>query len=371
MTIKKLSLTLVTLTTLVLAPLTTFASPLDKPREALELDTAITLAISNSTTIQNLTENIPQSQTDLNRTENLPNFSSLNTIVAWQADVMTQRARVAANIANAAAQRDTLGFIVTQHFANIAQLETNLTLFDQQLDLTEQNLNISRLQSELGIISELDYLLADLSFNELLLNRTNLESAVVQAHMDLNRLLGLDETLIHDITFDPTYELLPPQVNLTGFINTQRQNHINVRQAVALQEVAIFNLENFSLNVTADGIIMPGNAGAPTRAQRQLELNEATRNVTAARNQITVHLQDTYTAIRELEHNLETAAIELADLKNNLATATVQLEVGSILPITLDNIALQIANKEADIRQMHVNHALLVMQFRNPNILVF
>ena len=342
-------------------------------RQPLTLRRAIDRATSNSSAIATLNEDTPLSEDELERAENagLPD-TEFSSIVNWQSNIMLQRAKLAANLSNATAQRDTLGFIVTQHFANIVNTEKALEIFDEQIRLSEKNLEILALQSSVGVIPELDYLLAQISLDELFLNRETMANAVVTAHMELNRLIGVDENLIHEIEFAPEFEPLPALTNVTGHINAQRNNHINVRNARNLVEIASYNLDNFTLATNPNtGEVLPGNGGQPTRAQREIDVANANRELSAQRNNVTRHLQDTYDNIRALEHNIQTSHIELTDLYQSLEIARVQLEVGMILPITIDNINLQISRQKEQIRQQEIDHHLLVLQFRNPNILVF
>ena len=373
--LKKISVATLALI-LYLSPTTTYAN---EPRP-LTLQQAQNRAINNSSALASMGENIEISRDELERNQDrFPGSQGgFIGIINWQSGLMLQQASIAASVNNIPAQHYTLGFIVAIHFTNIFTLEQSLILFDKQLDLQYTNFNITRVQHELNMVSELDYLLATLAYNEMLINRQNIEASITQAHRELNRLIGVDENIIHELIWETSYEVMPNIVNFTGRLNHQRQNHINVRQALDMQRVAQFNLDNHMTPFDPiTGTPMPGGFDpesgtmVPTRAQREIELNNASRRVSEERDRITRHIQDTYSNIRLLEHNIQTAHMELEEAYRNLEIATLQLELGMITPVTLNSLNLQIAHAKEQIRQQELNHLLLVMQFQNPNILVF
>ena len=344
------------------------------PSHTLTLRQATERAQRNSTALRTLTEDVDMAREELDRTQSLfPGSGNMIEVVNWQTNLLRQQANITAHIQNIDAQRATAEFLALSHFANIFTAENQLVLFDQQMALTYQNLTILRAQQALGLASELDYLLATLSFEEMATTREQIVSSIAGAHRELNRLMGtVDEDRIHTILWELEHETVAPVRNLQGLINHQRQNHINVRQAQELQRVAEFQVDNFITPTNpVTGEVIPGNAGLPTREQRQIAVNDATRQLVAARNQISTHLQDTYTNIRLTEHHIQTAHMELENITDNLAIALVQLSLGMVLPVTIDSLELQIANHKEQIRQLEMNHYLLVMQFQNPNILVF
>jgi len=234
--------------------------------------------------------------------------------------------------------------------------------------LDRRDLEIIRLKLQLGMMSENQYVLATIGHERLLHDRIALENALLEAHRELNRLMGASVEIIHNLIYDWEFEELPATTNLRGHINFSVDNSPSVVQARRQMEAARFELDNHRPQVDMiTGSIIPTGT---TRAEREVHYSQASRDVRQARENMENTVIDLYHQIRDTELRLE-------GLKLQLLTATVNYElnetlysVGQITRHDLNWLRHNVIALEEQVRRLEVQHTLWVMQFENPNIAV-
>ena len=346
---------------------------LDRSAAAVELplltiEEATRRAISNSLALRAMQDNIILSEESSQRVRDqmFRPMVDVTQVIAWQANLMRAEAARAASLNNIDAQRDTLEFIVHRHFANIVMAENEIILFESSLNLARRDIDIMRVKLELGMVSAAEYNIANLNYEALLNERTALQNALLDAHRELNRLIGLPEDRVHRIEYTVDFEPLPSAFNLVGHISHSVANNVHVVNARGQSATARFEYENHRSQVDMiTGMVIPGG---PTRTEREIAYTQASRDAREARDRVENMVNDMYNQINSLELSINTLHIQLRLAYAELSLRSALFEAGQITRTELDRLEHNMITLEENIRRLEVNHSLVVMQFLNPNI---
>lgn len=337
----------------------------------LTIDQARQRAVQTNRNLRTLAENLELSQDAFQRSEDqrltmpVPNMQAL---IEAQASSMDARVGINQQRLESDILRGTIDFVVANYFANIYMALNELELYEKNIALMVSELSILRALVSVGFSSPSEYQIAAMQKELVIHNRQNLVNAIEQAHIALNRLIGVPLDRRHNLVFDLSYQDFEELVviNMTGFINHQRQTHSNVVQAQSAANVDAFLLENHLVPVDPmTGLPIPGHT---TESERIAQYRQSSRITANARDSIERHIQDQYIDIRRLEQNIQTMLIELEDLNNLIPLLQTQLKVGEILPIELERHSFTIATLENEIKNSKLQHNIAVRLFRNPAI---
>ena len=335
---------------------------------SLTVDQAAARAVNRSRELRTLGEDAYLAQLNRDFLQNrlgVQNFNTVTEFITHQADIMAENARRAAYLRNANAQRDTIHFLVANHFANILVAEGELYLYDARLSIMTQEQAMLAIKVEVGAASLLEYQMATLALETALHNRQALVNSINQAHLELNRLMGAPSDRIHQLIFEIAYEPLVV-INFNGHINHQRQNHALVLEAQANADIHRFRLSNHRIEIDPQtGYPLPGQL---SRDELIIFVNQAARNVIDTRLTVETHITETYHQIRQLEQDINTINLRLQDLYNHGEILQTRLAIGEIIPLEIARHNLDVLTLHENMRRIKANHHLLVMQFRNPNI---
>ena len=347
---------------------------------SLTISQATSRAVQRHRDLRTLSENLQLAEEAFDRAETQRTSLApldFQAFIDGHANAMQARVDMNQQAIDARVLRGTIGFIVTNYFAQLYMAQAELNLFDQELALIDSELAILRALVSVGFASVLDYELAVMERELVEHNRAHLVNAMEQAHVRLNRFTGspLDRrhTLVFDLA-DKAFEELVV-INMQGMINHQRQTHASVQQARAITDIYLFRLESHAFPVdplTGEQIIGYFNplTGQPIPQDTELlaQMRQASRVTADARDAIERHLQDQYVAIRRLEQQIRSLQLASEELHLQTEILQTQLQVGEILPIELERHALAIARLANELQNSKIQHHIAVMRFRNPDI---
>ena len=334
----------------------------------LTIQEATTRAVNNSRGIRNTQDSITLLEEGEQRIREIiwdTPVMPTATFIEMQANMMRLDANRAVSLSSITAQRETLGFIVTNHFANITMAQNELALFEESLLLLERDVASVRLMQNLGMAShaQLDQLLA--SQRQAENNRVNLELSLDAAFRELNRIMGSRQNERYHLVFEPHFQSVSA-LNLTHYIQLHQNNSLQIEQAQNQLRIARFEHDNHAVPfnpITSEVIV-----GGPTRNERAVAVTQANREVTNAREQVENNVIDLHNNIRNLEIAIESMQLQLGILEQSLAISQLQYSVGHLTAIELNRAKLSLAELQENIRRQQVNHHLMVMQLTNPNI---
>jgi|GEM_PF-1209274 len=325
-------------------------------------------ASDNSSAIRNTQDNIVASREQEQRMRNDMVQASDNLSAFLNASVALMQSQMQRALADDSinVQRDTIHFLVTNHFANIVRAEKALELYDANLAMAERDIIVMEVMVDLGLESQASLNLARANFERTVNERVNLMNSIDEGHRELNRLMGVPLDRRHNLIFDIEFQELG-EVNLSRYISNHSRNNMNVRQANANLDVAQLQLDNHMTPIDMQtGIILPGGV---SRDERIVGVNVAARAVQDARSDTESNVVSVHTQIRNIEALINSAESQLESMQVELNILNTRLALGQITPIEVDRYRLGMMELEEQIRQLKVSHSLTVMQLRNPNIL--
>lgn len=336
----------------------------------LTIEEATRLAINNSTAIRNLQDNIALTRENEQRIrdtmwaqQNIQAFE----FVQMQANLMRADASRAVHITNLNAQRETLSFIVRQHFSNIILAQKELELSDKDIAIMLQNLEIHRVMSSVGMASDAQLNTILSTYNQALHNRANLVSSLDNAFRELNRLMGTNQNNVYSLVFEPNFQPIG-NININDYIRLHQNNNSQIENATRQATIASFELEHHGQNFNPiTGEVIPGGT---TRHEREIAVTQANRNLDQLRETVENNVVTLHNNINNLELQINSAQLQLEILLQELSVLEIQYQVGQVTPITLNRKALEIYRLQETLRRHKVNHSLLVMRLTNPNIVV-
>ena len=345
-------------------PFTAFANELP----TLTLEEATRRAINNSTAIRNFQDNITLSRENEQRIRDIfwetPVWST-SEFVRMQADLMRMDAGRAVNLSSITAQRETLGFIVANHFSNITMAQNELALFDKELALMAQDLEMLRVRQSLGMASQTQLSIAQNGHQQALNNRVNLVSSIDASFRELNRLMGASQGNVYELVFELPFEPLQ-NVSINHYVRLHQNNDVQVEQASRQLSIARFELDNHGLRFDPlTGIVIPGGT---TRTEREITVTQANRDLEQARESVENNVIDLYNNILNLQLAIQATSLQINILLQELEVLQVQYYVGHLTRIEIDRAVSEIYNLQETLRRQETNHSLMVMQLTNPNI---
>ena len=346
-------------------------SALAEELPVLTLQEASRRAVNNSNAIRNANDSFVSIDENYERTRDMffmpMQFSNdIQQIQTGLRNLETQRTNLSDSIA---VQRQALEFLVLSHFVDITLAEEALYLFNNHnLPLVRRDLAILNTMVMLGLSTPAERSIAELNHNMLLQNRVNLENAISDARVELNRLMGVSTDRLYNLDFEIEFAPLPNNFDLARHVRTQRDRSFAIDQAVRSLDLARFELDNHTLNFNMHtGMVMPNSV---TRDERQASVNIAQRNVSDSRTQVEHAITDLYHTLRRIEHGIATLELRLLSLHQEREILEARLSVGQITQLELDRQDFAILTLQNDIQQQKAMHGILTVQFNNSNLLM-
>ncbi|MCL1996863.1 MAG: TolC family protein [Defluviitaleaceae bacterium] len=344
-------------------PSVAFANP------TLTIEEATRRAINNSNAIRNSQDNVTLTRENEQRMRDvfwqLPTWTG-SDFIRFQADIMRIEAGRAVTLNSITAQRETLGFIVANHFANIVMAQNELVLFDENLVIMRQDIEMLQTMETLGMASGTQLRIAQNGYQQALHNRANLIASIETAFRELNRLMGTNQNNIYDLVFEQNFEPLQ-DIDIERYIRLHQNSDIQVDNAVRQLSIARFELNSHG-GEPFNRITGTGEPGAITRTERELAVTQGNRDLEAARESVENNVIDLHNNILSLELAIQGTELQISILAQELLVMEVQYYVGHLIKIELDRTVLEMYNLQETLRRHKVNHGLLVMQLTNPSI---
>ena len=336
----------------------------------LSVAQATTRAINNSAAIRNLEDTISLTREGEQRIRDVfwasPFFSTAD-FVSMQSTLMRQEAARAVSQESITVQRATLEFLVANHFSNIIMAQNELKLFDENLAIMEQDLNILQVMVSLGMASASQYNLMASGVDQARHSRAQLQTTIDTAFRELNRLMGTSQTNIYNLIFEIEFNPLE-EINLARYIANHTRDNVGILNARNQLSIAQFELNNHTGRFDPiTGEVLPDTV---TRGEREIFVNQARRDLNDTIQNVENAVADIYTQIRQIELAIEATTIEMAILLLELSVLEVQYYIGHITRLDIDKAYADINRLEEQQRRQKVNHSLLVMQLVNSNIAI-
>ena len=190
----------------------------------LTVKEAASIAINSNIELLNLSEDKEQNQTDYDNAKNNLIFSSTETEYLNYATTMLQSSLSSASYTkDEKLKKEQIELSITEYFSNIIAAEKSLKLYDDQLELDKQELNIALVKKNLGLMSDTEYNSIKNAYDQSMLNRNSRSIAIDNAYIALNKLMNRDLDNRYDLELDLSYKELGA-VSLSGTIKQATDN---------------------------------------------------------------------------------------------------------------------------------------------------
>ncbi len=255
--------------------------------------------------------------------------------------------------------KEQIRHTIEGYFADIEAAQNSLAIYDENLDLAKRNLEISKKQYELGVLSQTAYDTAVDNYNAVVTGKSALETTLESKYAALNTLCEYNVAAIYPIEItDWEYAEIDPTSLDKQVATATSSTNLNIRLLENNVEVAQYELDLHSDLYSAD-----------TRLQKQAALFTATSTLNDTKLQYEAAEKTLYNNITVLEKNHKSLTDQLTTLNNTMNVYEKQFQLGQITQLQLDTYRYNVKDLNNKIRENENQHHLLAAQYNNPNLL--
>ncbi len=329
----------------------------DLDRESLTVEDAVEKAVKYSKTIKNLSENSEITDENIKSiTSNLISSNEPAQIVNFAIQLKEARNTIENNKLNAEAEKQNIELSVISFFASVLNAERNIELFEDEIAIAEKELKADEVKTNLGLLSKNDFENQKIEYNKKLKERDSLQISIDEAYVSLNKVLGNELDKKYNLVLDIEYRELG-NVGLDYAVLRAVDSNISVSEKKSAVEIAKYGLDSYT-SMTDNN----------TKLTKQNSYNSSVRSLEDEKISIKEKVINTYNSIIKLENAYKTNLSELENMKKQLDIKEIQLNLGKITPIELENYKYSIKKLEADIQNQIYNHEILLRRFENSNL---
>lgn len=333
----------------------------DETLESLDIETAVEKALSNSTALKTANLSLAVSEEQLENSQFSVDYNTGSDSLQSILSLIKNQASYRNSEEELKVQEQKIAYEMEQTFIDILNIQREIQIAEDSFKVEEKNLTISKLKSDMGLISQQEYNEALLSFEKSKVNiesqKTNLENLFT----NLNIIIGESDTskqynLLINIEYEP--------VELKSSIE-------DYAEARVLESVTIQNAKR-NLSVAEQSyIVEQANISGTTTSLMQAENSVATSemNLSDTKENMEVQVINLYNTIKSLETNIENNKTELSNLKNNYEIAKIQYEMGKISEIELMQAENKVISMENTIINQIYEHSQNVKKFENIDLM--
>lgn len=333
----------------------------DETLESLDIETAVEKALSNSTALKTANLSLAVSEEQLENSQFSVDYNTGSDSLQSILSLIKNQASYRNSEEELKVQEQKIAYEMEQTFIDILNIQREIQIAEDSFKVEEKNLTISKLKSDMGLISQQEYNEALLSFEKSKVNiesqKTNLENLFT----NLNIIIGESDTskqynLLINIEYEP--------VELKSSIE-------DYAEARVLESVTIQNAKR-NLSVAEQSyIVEQANISGTTTSLMQAENSVATSemNLSDTKENMEVQVINLYNTIKSLETNIENNKTELSNLKNNYEIAKIQYEMGKISKIELMQAENKVISMENTIINQIYEHSQNVKKFENIDLM--
>ncbi len=262
--------------------------------------------------------------------------------------------------ANKEIAKEKIDYNVRNLFYSIDKAEKSLALYDKQIDLQARQLKVYEVMNNLGKLSTVEYNEYKRTYDDLVSDKSAIETQISSAYRSLNQLMGKPLNQEYDLVVDEMEFTDMDEVNLDNEIDkalSSNQTVKSAQDAVDLNKYSLDTYVNYSDRVS-------------TRSTIETTYEKSTRTLADARTALRNSMTTIYDQIRESERTYKENKAQLASLESQLSVKDVQLKLGKITQLEYDAFVLSIDNLKNTMRSAAFDHDLLVRQFDNSNLIM-
>lgn len=333
----------------------------NETRENLDIDTAIDMALKNSTELKTANLSLELSEKQVESSQNTVDYNTGSNGLQSILSLIKNQASYKNSEEEKAVTEQKIAYEMEQSFIEILNLERDIEISERNIDIQEKNLNISRAKYNMGLLSKQELNEAESSFEKSKENIETQKTNLKNAFKNLNIIIGESDTskeynLLIDVDYEPVE------------IETSIETYAEAR---TLESVAVKNAER-NLQVTKQSYVVEQVSDTGTTVslmQAENSVSTSEMSLSDMKENMENQIVNLYNTIKSLETSIENNKKQLSDLNKNLEIAKLKYDMGSISEIELLQSENQVAEMENTIIEQIYQHNQNVKQLENVNLL--
>ena len=218
---------------------------------------------------------------------------------------------------NKTARENALNLEVFTQYYTLKNTEANLEIAKANLSTKKEALRIARKKYQLGTVSKLDVLAAEIDYQDAQNTSTSSENSLAGAKMDFNIYMGFD--LMQEVTLtDELKEVTLPVITLNEAITLALENRIDIKAAAYALEMAQYGYNTY--------------AGYPTTSSKYISakvaLVKAQISDSQASAKVEMDVREKYAAMMEKYNAVQLGKQSVAKSQESVTIAQKRYEVG-------------------------------------------
>lgn len=259
---------------------------------------------------------------------------------------------------NALTTKISLEARVKSYFTSILSNESSLELAEKNVEIQKTIYEQGQAKYDYGMISQYDLKTLENNYTTAKETVTSLQKTLAGEYRSLNYLMGEKEGTAYTLIYDTAYAPYTMTQTIEQYINTRLKKDYTILQKEQNVEDAYFN-SNY----------LPESSTKADSLQKELNYEEAKRNLKTAKRDKEQAIKDAYDSIRKLEDSYASAENALKTAQSDLALAQLNYEMGRITELALQQAELAVEQKEENLQQIVFAHDMQIYQFENTELL--
>lgn len=329
-------------------------------RDILNFEDAVKKAIEYSVTLKSYDEENEITNSEISSTKlNLVSSETPEQISNLVIQLKELYAKLKKNKLSTNDEKEAIEFSVFNFFINTINSENNLKLYEEELTLKEKKLKISEAKLKYGKISENDYKNEQIEYKNLIKEKEELQNLIDDSYVSLNKILGNSLNTVYDLNLgeEIVYNKIG-DVNLDSEITLAIDRNNSVKSQKETTDIAKYSLSLFT-----------SGTGNDTMEAKIVNYNKELRNLEDQKTALRENITKNYNEIIKLENEYDSNMAELENLEKQLQIKELNLKLGKITVIEIEEHKYEIKKLENTIQEQIYQHELLMRKFKNPALL--
>ena len=254
--------------------------------------------------------------------------------------------------ANQTARENALNLEVFTQYYTLKNTEANLEIATTNLAAKKEALRIAEKKYQLGTVSKLDVLTAEIDYQEAQNTYTSAQNSLASTQMDFNIYMGFE--LMQEVTLTDELEAAPlPSITLEEAIPLAIENRIDIKAAAYALEMAQYGFNTY--------------VGYPTNSSKYISAKVALVKAqiinAQASPKVEMDVREQYADMLEKYSSVQLGMQSVAKAQESVVIAQKRYEVGLITLSTLQQAQSSLYSAQLSQAQNLVSYNLAVEAF--------
>ncbi len=331
--------TILCIFTLIATSLTSFAQ---ETKPVLTLENAITAAITHSNELS-----LNSKEAELLKAKMKANEGT--TFYIYQNSYL-QRAK---NEQQRQIIKDKIAYDITNRYQTLILSEEELAHLKASLAIKQKEFTNLTLQKELGLVSKVNYKLAQLELLQLK-EQINAKTSALHNHQDYFKLLTTKDPKDYTLDKTLTYEIFRAPGTIDSYLEDRIATYLKYDKEM--------------LALAADNILKDGDAPMPWNVylEQKYAIDSQSNTLEASQDTLKNALMTSYSSLISLEEQIAHLKVQLEILDTQLKASALQVDLGLQTSLNHEKTSLNKEQLNYNLRQLIVSYNKLKMSIQKP-----